>query len=64
MLVFILTFLAIIFALFFFVFLELILFGSSVDPDDNGLLRSKESKERFKKRKQERMQSMFEEIDK
>lgn len=64
MLVFILTFLAIVFALFFFVFLELILFGSSVDPDDNGLLRSKESKERFKKRKQERMQSMFEETDK
>ena len=64
MLVFILTFLAIVFALFFFVFLELILFGSSVDPDDNGLLRSKESKERFKKRKQERMQSMFEEINK
>lgn len=55
MLVFILTFLAIVFALFFFVFLELILFGSSVDPDDNGLLRSKEAKAKYRAKKLERI---------
>ena len=34
--------------LFIVVFLDLLLFGSSVDPDDNGLLRTPSQKEKFK----------------
>ena len=33
------------------IFIELLLFGSSVDPDDNGLLRTKNQKERFRMKK-------------
>ena len=33
------------------IFIELLLFGSSVDPDDNGLLRTKNQKERFRSKK-------------
>jgi Tfp pilus assembly protein PilN len=33
------------------VFIELLLFGSSIDPDDNGLLRTKNQKERFRMKK-------------
>lgn len=36
---------------FGFVFIELLLFGSSIDPDDNGLLRTKNQKERFRMKK-------------
>lgn len=37
--------------LFGSVFIELLLFGSSVDPDDNGLLRTEKQKERFRAKK-------------
>lgn len=37
--------------LFGSVFIELLLFGSSIDPDDNGLLRTKNQKERFRMKK-------------
>ena len=33
------------------IFIELLLFGSSVDPDANGLLRTKNQKERFRMKK-------------
>ena len=33
------------------IFIELLLFGYSVDPDDNGLLRTKNQKERFRSKK-------------
>ena len=33
------------------IFIELLLFGYSVDPDDNGLLRTKNQKERFRMKK-------------
>ena len=33
------------------IFIELLLFGSSIDPDDNGLLRTKNQKERFRMKK-------------
>ena len=33
------------------VFIELLLFGSSIDPDDNGLLCTKNQKECFRSKK-------------
>ena len=36
---------------FFLVILSCIITGSSVDPDDNGLLKSKEQKEAWRKEK-------------
>ena len=33
------------------IFIELLLFGSSVDPDDNGLLCTKNQKECFRSKK-------------
>ena len=33
------------------IFIELLLFGSSIDPDDNGLLCTKNQKERFRSKK-------------
>lgn len=34
--------------LFLLAFLELILFGSKVDPDDNGMLRTPRQRQRYK----------------
>lgn len=40
------------FILFFiWVIISLILFGSSVDPDDNGILRSKKQREKYRQYK-------------
>lgn len=36
---------------FCIVFLDLFLFGSNVDPDDNGLLRTKKQKEKYRQLK-------------
>ena len=33
------------------VFIELLLFGSTVDPDDNGILRTKVQKEKYRQKK-------------
>lgn len=33
------------------VFIELLLFGSTVDPDDNGMLRTKAQKEKYRQKK-------------
>lgn len=33
------------------VFFDLLLFGSTVDPDDNGMLRTKAQKEKYRQKK-------------
>ena len=33
------------------VFVDLLLFGSTVDPDDNGMLRTKSQKEKYRQKK-------------
>lgn len=43
--------LALLFLFFFLVFLELLLFGSEVDPDDNGMIRTPLGRERYRQRK-------------
>lgn len=37
------------------VILEGVLFGSSVDPDDNGILRSKAQQEKYRQKKLKKM---------
>lgn len=44
------------FLFFLLVLLELLLFGSSVDPDDNGLVRTPAQKEKYKQKKLEKME--------
>lgn len=46
------------FLFFLFVFLELLLFGSSVDPDDNGIVRTPLQKERYKLKKLKKMEKI------
>lgn len=43
---------------FCFLILLLVLFGSSVDPDDNGLLRSKEAKAKYRAKKLKKLEEL------
>lgn len=41
---------------FFLVIVSLVLFGSSVDPDDNGILRTSKQKEKYRQYKLNKFQ--------
>ncbi len=41
---------------FCIIFVDLLLFGSGVDPDDNGLLRTKKQKEKYRQLKLKKME--------